>query len=138
MISSDARFVVWPGVGAEVANMNYVVLEPGEENVPHTHDDSEDTIFCLEGRGTVSDLTNDARLEFEASQVIHVPAGVEHAVMADRGERIVSIGGPLPAGLEPAAPARLRLNRRRPPACFSSGCRLWPRSRLSCRERPVR
>ena len=96
MISSDARFVVWPGVGAEVANMNYVVLEPGEENVPHTHDDSEDTIFCLEGRGTVSDLTNDARLEFEAGQVIHVPAGVEHAVMADRDERIVSIGGPCP------------------------------------------
>ncbi len=96
MISSDARFVVWPGVGAEVANMNYVVLEPGEENVPHTHDESEDTIFCLEGRGSVSDLTNDTRLEFEAGQVIHVPAGVEHAVMADRGERIVSIGGPCP------------------------------------------
>ncbi len=96
IISSDARFVVWPGVGAETANMNYVVLEPGEENVPHTHDESEDTIFCLEGRGTVSDLTNDARLEFEAGQVIHVPAGVEHAVMADRGERIVSIGGPCP------------------------------------------
>ena len=96
MISRDARFIVWPGVGADVANMNYVVLEPGEANVPHTHDESEDTIFCLEGRGTAHDLTNGLELEFEAGQVIHVPAGVEHAVMADRGERIVSIGGPCP------------------------------------------
>lgn len=96
IISSDARLVVWPGVGADVANMNYVVLEPGEENVPHTHEESEDTIFCLEGRGSVSDFTNGTHLEFEAGQAIHVPAGVEHAVMADRGERIVSVGGPCP------------------------------------------
>ena len=37
MISSDARLVVFAGVGAETANMNYVRLEPGEENVPHRH-----------------------------------------------------------------------------------------------------
>ncbi len=96
MISADARLIVWPGSGAETANMNYVVLEPGERNVAHTHDESEDTIFCLEGRGTVSDLTNGADLPFEAGQAIHVPAGVEHAVKADRGERVVSIGGPCP------------------------------------------
>ncbi len=96
IISSDARLVVWPGVGAEVANMNYVVLEPGEQNVPHIHSESEDTIFCLHGRGTIEDLTNGTRLPFEAGQAIHVPAGVEHAVMADRGEQIVSIGGPCP------------------------------------------
>ena len=96
IISSDARLVVWPGVGADVANMNYVVLEPGEQNVAHTHSESEDTIFCLEGRGSIADLTNGTHLEFEAGQAIHVPAGVEHAVMADRGERIVSIGGPCP------------------------------------------
>ena len=29
--------------------MNYVVLEPGEENIPHIHKESEDTIFILEG-----------------------------------------------------------------------------------------
>jgi hypothetical protein len=50
-ISKDARFVVWPGIGAWNANMNYVVLEPGEANVPHIHTLSEDTIFILEGRG---------------------------------------------------------------------------------------
>ena len=49
MIASDARLIVWPGAGAETANMNYVRMQPGEENVPHVHHDSEDTIFVLEG-----------------------------------------------------------------------------------------
>ncbi len=96
MISNDARLVVWPGVGAHIANMNYVVLEPGEMNVPHAHPESEDTIFILEGRGSVADLDNDSVLEFEAGDTVHVPAGVKHTVRADRGSRIVSVGGPCP------------------------------------------
>ena len=75
-----ARLVVWPGVGSEMANMNYVVLEPGEENVPHAHSESEDTIFILEGRGSVADLDNDCVLEFEAGDAVHVPVGVKHTV----------------------------------------------------------
>ena len=97
MISSDARLIVWPGVGAWDATMNYVVLEPGEENVPHDHPVSEDTIFILEGRGSVRDLTNDLELEFEAGQAIFVPAGLRHQVRANRGARVVSVGGPCPA-----------------------------------------
>ena len=100
MIASDARLVIWPGVGAWEANMNYVVMEPGEENVPHVHPASEDTIFIVEGRGSVRDLTNDRVLEIEAGQAVFVPAGVEHQVRADRGERIVSVGGPCPADVE--------------------------------------
>lgn len=96
-ISKDARFVVWPGVGAWNANMNYVVLEPGEANVPHIHTISEDTIFILEGEGTIHDLTHDIHLPFHAGCAVHVPAGVQHAVAADRGARIVSVGGPSPA-----------------------------------------
>ena len=96
LISKDARLVVWPGVGSEMANMNYVVLEPGEVNVPHAHSESEDTIFILEGRGSVADLDNDSVLEFEAGDAVHVPAGVKHAVRADRDSRIVSVGGPCP------------------------------------------
>ena len=99
MISSDARLVVWPGVGAWDATMNYVVLEPGEENIPHNHPVSEDTIYILEGRGTVRDLTNDLELEFEAGQAIFVPVGLQHQVRADRGERVISVGGPCPADL---------------------------------------
>jgi quercetin dioxygenase-like cupin family protein len=99
-IASDARLVVWPGVGAHEANMNFVVMRAGEKNVPHNHPYSEDTIFVLSGRGTIADLTNGRELEFEAGQAIHVPPGVEHQVRGDRGTDVVSVGGPCPADME--------------------------------------
>lgn len=95
-ISSDARMVVWPGTGAHSANMNYVRMQPGERNVPHAHTDSEDSIYILEGSGSVEDLSNGIRHEFVAGDVIHVPAGVRHAVCADRGAPVISVGGPCP------------------------------------------
>lgn len=97
MIASDARLIVWPGVDAITANMNYVAMEPGEENVPHDHPESEDTIFILSGEGTIEDLTNDLEIEFHAGQAIQVPAGVRHCVKANRGSAVVSVGGPCPA-----------------------------------------
>lgn len=97
LISKDARFVVWPGVGAWTANMNYVRLEPGEANVPHIHSESEDTIFILEGSGTIHDYTNGFSLPFHAGCAVHVPIGIKHAVAADKGVRVVSVGGPSPA-----------------------------------------
>ena len=97
LISRDARLIVWLGVGAETANMNFVRLAPGEANVPHVHPESEDTIYILEGRGTVSDFDHEVRLRFDAGDVIHVPIGIKHAVYADRGEAVVSVGGPAPA-----------------------------------------
>lgn len=97
LISKDARFVAWPGTGAWNANINYVVLEPGESNVPHIHPKSEDTIFILEGQGTAVDHTHGISVPFHAGCVVHVPEGVKHAICADRGSRIVSVGGPAPA-----------------------------------------
>ncbi|MDP6474954.1 MAG: cupin domain-containing protein [Alphaproteobacteria bacterium] len=97
IISKDARLVVWPGVGAHTANMNYVKMEPDEANVPHIHAESEDTIYILEGKGTVADMSNGAKLDFTAGQVIHVPVGLRHAVAADKGSPVVSVGGPCPA-----------------------------------------
>ncbi len=82
LISKDARFVVWPGTDAWNANMNYVVLEPGEANVPHIHEKSEDSIFILEGEGLAVDYTNDVSLPFHAGCVVHVPAGIKHAIVA--------------------------------------------------------
>jgi hypothetical protein len=96
IISRDARLIVWPGVGAMTANMNYVRMEPGEANVPHVHVESEDTIFILEGHGTIEDFDNDVRLPFHAGQALHVPIGVKHAVSADRGVGVTSTGGPCP------------------------------------------
>jgi quercetin dioxygenase-like cupin family protein len=100
MIASDARLVVWVGAGARDANMNYVSMQPGEENVPHTHSESEDTIYILSGRGSVEDLTHGFELEFEAGQAIQVPPGVEHRVKANRGTPIVSVGGPCPSDVQ--------------------------------------
>jgi quercetin dioxygenase-like cupin family protein len=97
LISRDARLIIWLGVGAETANMNFVRLEPGEANVPHVHPVSEDTIYILEGRGTVIDFDHELRLGFETGDVIHVPIGIKHAVQADRGQAVVSVGGPAPA-----------------------------------------
>jgi gentisate 1,2-dioxygenase len=97
LISKDARFIVWPGVDAWMANMNYVLLEPGEKNKRHSHSISEDTIFILKGEGTIHDYTNGISLPFEAGCVVHVPVGVEHAVEANRGVGITSVGGPSPA-----------------------------------------
>lgn len=99
LISADARMIVWPGVGAWTATMNYVRMQPGEENKAHTHEESEDTIVILEGRGSIDDLTHGKTHEFRAGDVIHVPVKLRHAVRANRGENVVSVGGPCPADL---------------------------------------
>lgn len=96
-IARDARLVVWPGVGAQTANMNYVDMQAGERNVPHIHRVSEDTLFILAGEGSIEDLDARVRLEFGAGQAVHVPVGVRHAVAADRGTRLESVGGFCPA-----------------------------------------
>lgn len=100
LISSDARLVVWPGTGAEIATMNYVVLQPGEANVPHAHPESEDTIYILEGSGTVEDFDNVQVYPLEAGCVVHVDPGTQHAV-TNTGENVMrSVGGPCPPDWE--------------------------------------
>jgi quercetin dioxygenase-like cupin family protein len=100
LISSDARLIIWPGVGALSANMNYVKMAPGEENAPHVHPVSEDTIYIVEGRGSVRNLDDDTVQEFRAGEAIFVPAGVRHQVRADAGVPVVSVGGPCPPDYE--------------------------------------
>lgn len=97
MIARDARLVVWPGRGAETACLNYVNMEPGEENVPHAHPASEDTLIVLGGEGSVDDLTNGVTQTFHGGQVVHIPRALRHCVRADRGSHIESVGGPSPA-----------------------------------------
>jgi len=99
MIARDARLVVWPGVGAISANMNYVLMQPGEANVPHRHQVSEDTIVIFAGEGTITNLDSGTTHPFAAGQVVHVPMGVQHQVRANRGSAIESVGGPCPADL---------------------------------------
>jgi mannose-6-phosphate isomerase-like protein (cupin superfamily) len=96
VIGRQVRLVVWPGVGADIATMNFAVLEPGEENQPHAHEASDDTIAILDGRGSIDDLTNGVTHEFSSGDVVFVRAGVRHKVKADKGVHIVSAGGPCP------------------------------------------
>jgi len=112
MISSDARLLAWPGVGALVANMNWVTMQPGEANRPHAHNDSDDTIYIVSGRGSVEDVGAGRILQFEARDVIHVPAGIVHAVKADRGVPVTSVGGPCPPDAAMLRAAGLITGRR--------------------------
>lgn len=99
-ISQDARLVVWLGIGAVAANMNYVILQPGERNREHVHAYSEDTIHILEGRGTAENVTSGEKFVFGPGDTIHIEIGYWHAVAADLGERVVSVGGPCPADVD--------------------------------------
>jgi quercetin dioxygenase-like cupin family protein len=96
-ISADARLVVWLGEGAVTANMNYVVLQPGERNREHVHTESEDTIHVLRGRGTAENVTTGESIAFGPGDTIHIEIGIWHAIAADRGETVISVGGPCPA-----------------------------------------
>jgi quercetin dioxygenase-like cupin family protein len=98
LISRDARMVVWPGVGARTAPMNYVILEPEEANTPHRHPVSEDTIYVLEGEGAVENQTLNKTHPIKGECVLHVPPAVVHAVRAHT--RMVSVGGPCPPDLD--------------------------------------
>jgi quercetin dioxygenase-like cupin family protein len=114
-VARDARLVVWPGTGAWDANMNYVLMESGEANVPHDHPVSEDTIFILSGEGTIQDLTNGVDHPFHAGQAIHVGVGVRHCVKADRGVNVASVGGPCPADVRGLRAAGLLGDDDEPP-----------------------
>jgi quercetin dioxygenase-like cupin family protein len=100
LISRDARLVVWLGVHARNANMNFVVLEPGESNKEHVHRYSEDTVHILEGHGTAVNVSAGEQLPFGPGDTVHIEPGCWHAIRADRGERVLSVGGPCPADLD--------------------------------------
>src|SRR3982751_253558 len=97
LISRDARLIVWVGIGAETANMNFVRLAPGEANVPHVHPDSEDTIYILSGRGTVVGFDHALGCGLGGGDVIHLPMGINQPVFADGGNAVASVGGRAPA-----------------------------------------
>ena len=50
-----AKAIVHPGMGAKYGALNYVVMEPGDENILHVHPNSDDVICILQGKGVVVD-----------------------------------------------------------------------------------
>lgn len=63
--------------GAEQFSTGVVVIEPGEGHLRHTHPDSEEVIYFLEGRG-VQTIADEER-EVSAGDTVYIPAGVEHS-----------------------------------------------------------
>jgi quercetin dioxygenase-like cupin family protein len=64
------------------------------------HRYSEDTVHILEGHGTAFNVSAGEPLPFGPGDTVHIDAGCWHAMRADRGERVVSVGGPCPADLD--------------------------------------
>jgi len=76
--------------------MNFAILEPGEQNTPHAHAESDDVIAILEGEASIDNLDTGETHVFSAGDVVFVRAGVRHMVKCDRGVSIMSAGGPCP------------------------------------------
>ncbi|MEH7253598.1 cupin domain-containing protein [Neobacillus niacini] len=96
IISKDARLIVGPHNGSVTATLNYVTLQPGEQNQPHSHSESEDTIFLLAGKGKAVDFTNGKEYDIEAGCVVHIPVGIKHTIQSTGDVPMVSVGGPCP------------------------------------------
>jgi quercetin dioxygenase-like cupin family protein len=96
MISRAASMVVGPHVGARWASMNVVRLDPGEMNEAHRHEESEDSIFILEGHGIILDFDNDVSHPVRAGSAVLVPPHLLHAVRGQEPDGLRSVGGPVP------------------------------------------
>ena len=92
----DARMVMGASTGATTRTMGYVVMKPGQENVPHRHPASEDIIYILQGHGTAVDLDSGTTHPYRPGSVILVSTGTRHAVTSAGPDDYISIGGPCP------------------------------------------
>jgi len=95
-----ARGVIWPGMGAKYAGMNYFVMKPGEENVPHIHERSENIFYVIQGRGLAID--GDAGIEhpIEKGCVVYVQPRTTHMVRSLGPKDYISVDFQCPPDLK--------------------------------------
>ena len=79
--------VVYPEMGAKNITLNYAVHAPGTVFTPHVHEESEDVIIVLKGKGEIR--SGDSLLPFEAGDALYVPAGVFHGTINTGDEPLV-------------------------------------------------
>lgn len=96
----DARAVVWPGMGAKNACVHYVVMKPGQENMPHVHRHSEDIIYVIQGEGVAVDFDSGTEQPFTKGSVIYVPPGTHHTIKATGKEDYIVVGTLAPIDTE--------------------------------------
>ena len=92
----DARMVMGASTGAATRTMGYVVMKPGQENVPHRHPASEDILYVLQGHGIGRDLDTGEEQPYGPGAVVLVSVGTRHALRCAGREDYISIGGPCP------------------------------------------
>lgn len=61
-------------------------FEPGQVHAAHVHSQQEKVWWILAGRGTV-EVAGESRI-VAAGELVVIPAGVDHAIAADQGERL--------------------------------------------------
>ena len=86
--------IVHPEMGARRLTLNHGLHEPGQEFTQHLHDESEDMIVVLEGRGALRQ--GDTYTPIEAGEGIFVPVGEVHGTVNDSGApaRLISFQAP--------------------------------------------
>ena len=62
-------------------------FEPGQAHRAHVHDRQEKVWWVLEGKGTVE--LSGVKQPIAAGELVVIPAGVEHGIEANLGERMV-------------------------------------------------
>jgi len=84
----DTRCVIGPHNGARRVTLNYSVFPPGAAFTRHVHEESEDVIIVLQGRGVVR--LDDQEFPIQAGDVVHVMPGEFHGtVNGQEGEMVV-------------------------------------------------
>jgi quercetin dioxygenase-like cupin family protein len=71
---------------------------PGAELPPHRHDDSEELIYVISGRGTM--MLGGYRLPVEPGTAFRIPAGIEHSFKVDGDQPVEVVQVYTPAGPE--------------------------------------
>ena len=79
--------IIYPEMGARNITLNYVEHAPGVTFTPHVHEESEDGIIVLRGRGQI--VSNDDVVSFDAGDVLYVPAGVYHGTTNTGDEPLI-------------------------------------------------
>jgi oxalate decarboxylase/phosphoglucose isomerase-like protein (cupin superfamily) len=80
--------------GAEAFSAGLVVLDPGKGHERHTHPNSEEVLFFLNGEGV--QMIDDEERTVSAGEMVYIPAGVEHSTENTTWEplRFMALYGP--------------------------------------------
>ncbi|MBI4495098.1 MAG: cupin domain-containing protein [Chloroflexi bacterium] len=97
-LTSDggARVRRWRELGARLASMDYLTLQPRAQPLDLWYPAAEDSYYVIEGHGTVVDLQRDRAQRFGPGKFVHAPAGLPHRLQATGVELLVLVGGPCP------------------------------------------